>query len=95
MEDHQHTASSLNYHEHGQTIVANKLPAKKKKKERITLNNLQLVFLIQANRWVRKGKAGDQGYADKHRTRKHRSTTVCCLRLPFALNAKVLELIKY
>lgn len=37
MEDHQHTASSLNYHEHGQTIVANKLPAKKKKKKKESL----------------------------------------------------------
>lgn len=48
---------------------------KKKKKERITLNNLQLVFLIQPSRWVRKGKAGDRGSADKHRTHKYPSTT--------------------
>lgn len=73
--DHQHTASSLNYH-NCQTMATNKLPAKKKKEERITLSNLQLALLIQANRWVRKGKAGDQGSADKHRTQKYRSTTV-------------------
>lgn len=30
------------------------------KKERINLNNLQLLFLIQPNRWVRKGQAGDK-----------------------------------
>lgn len=36
-------------------MAANQLPAKKNN-ERIALNNQQLVFLIQANRWVRKAQ---------------------------------------